>query len=189
MKTIALHIKHMVCDRCIRVVREELEKLGARVHRIRLGEAIVSADDIESTLPRIRHALLANGFELLENHKAMLVEEIKTLIISLVHSPSVILPRSFSGMISSKLGYEYRYLSSLFSSLENVTIERYIILQKIERAKELLVYGEDSLSEIAHRLRYSSVQHLSQQFKQVTGFTPTAFKRLKGDRRKSLDAV
>ena len=189
-ETTVLHIKNMVCDRCIRVVREELENLGLSVRSVRLGEAVIAAKGVEKKFDRVREILEKNGFELLGDKKAKLVERIKTVIIRLIHAPDDGKPNvNFSTAIARELGYDYPYLSRLFSSVENLTIERFIILQKIERAKELLVYGELTLSEISYRLRYSSVQHLSNQFKQVTGFTPTSFRRMKGQKRKPIDQV
>ena len=182
-----LHIKNMVCPRCGRVVREELENLGLQVQQVELGRAVVCSKG-ELPLQQIREALEAAGFELLEDQKARLVEQIKNLIIDLVHHHPKELQVNYSDYIAERIGREYHYLSQLFSQLENVTIERYIILQKIERVKELLVYGELTLSEIAWQLHYSSVAHISSQFKQVTGFTPTEFKKLKGH-RKGLDQV
>jgi AraC family transcriptional regulator len=180
-----LAIKNMVCARCVRVVKEELEKLGLEVEDVELGEATVSG---EVNREAIKAALAQAGFELLEDKKARLVEQIKNFIIWLVQHPEA-RNYNYSDQISEHLGKDYHYLSQLFSASENVTIEKYIILQKIERVKEWLVYDELSLSEMAYELGYSSVAHLSNQFKQVTGFTPTAFKKLKGHNRKALDEV
>ena len=188
-ETVTLHVKNMVCNRCIRVVREELRKIGIDVRDVQLGEVVVAAKGLEKKLDSVEKVLEENGFELIDDKKAQLVEQIKTVIISLIHHSDGENTRlKYSQYLAQKMGYEYHHLSKLFSSIENVTIERFIILQKIERVKELLVYGEITLSEIAYRLRYSSVQHLSNQFKQVTGFTPTAFQRIKG-MRKPLDQV
>jgi len=180
-----LAIKNMVCQRCVRVVKEELEKLGLEVKEIDLGEATVfgKADPEE-----IKQVLADAGFELLEDKKARQVEQIKNYIIQLIQEPET-RNLNYSDLIAEHLGRDYHYLSQLFSSSENVTIERYIILQKIEKVKEWLVYDELSLSEMAYKLGYSSVAHLSSQFKQVTGFTPTAFKKLKAHNRKPLDEV
>ncbi len=185
-----LYVKNMVCDRCIRIVREELEKLGLDVRSIRLGEVVVAANDTLNMV-RIRGVLKENGFELIDDKKVKIIEQIKTLIINLVHhgnsgkSPAI----NYSSYIAQEVGHDYHYLSGLFSSIENTTIEKYLILQKIERVKELLVYNEMTLSEIAHQVGYSSVQHLSNQFKKVTGFTPTYFKTIKENKRKPLDKV
>lgn len=175
--TTTLHIKNMVCSRCIRVVREELEALGLNVERITLGEVVVEETE-HLSMAALRERLQANGFELLESEKAKLVEVIKTLVIELVQSEDLSeMQGNLSEVIAKRVGRDYAALSHLFSSVEAVTIERYFILQKIERAKELLTYGERSASEIAYSLGYSSPAHLSRQFKQETGSTPSEFKR------------
>ncbi|MFC5271963.1 AraC family transcriptional regulator [Adhaeribacter terreus] len=180
-----LAIKNMVCQRCVRVVKDELEKLGLEVNEIALGEATVTGN---ADREQIKNVLAEAGFELLEDKKARQVEQIKNYIIQLIQEPESRL-QNYSDLIAEHLDKDYHYLSQLFSSSENVTIERYIILQKIEKVKEWLVYDELSLSEMAYKLGYSSVAHLSSQFKQVTGFTPTAFKKLKAHNRKPLDEV
>lgn len=180
-----LAIKNMVCARCVRVVKEELEKLGLSVQEIELGEAKVSGN---ATPEQIKTALAAAGFELLEDKKARTIEQIKNYIIQLIQDPEN-RTANYSDLIAEHLNKDYHYLSQLFSATENVTIEKYIILQKIERVKEWLVYDELSLSEIAYKLGYSSVAHLSSQFKQITGFTPTAFKNLKNHNRTALDEI
>jgi AraC family transcriptional regulator len=185
-----LYVKNMVCDRCIRIVKEELEKIGLDVRSIRLGEVVIAANDMPDMV-RIRNVLEKNGFELIDDKKVKIIEQIKTLIINLVHhgnsgkSPAI----NYSAYIAQEVGHEYHYLSGLFSSIENTTIEKYLILQKIERVKELLVYNEMTLSEIAYQMGYSSVQHLSNQFKKVTGFTPSYFKTIKENKRIPLDKV
>ena len=180
-----LAIKNMVCARCVRVVKEELEKLGLTVNEVQLGEATVTGNADQE---EIKNALAAAGFELLEDKKARLIEQVKNYIIQLVQDPES-RTANYSDLISEHIHKDYHYLSQLFSATENVTIEKYIILQKIERVKEWLVYDELSLSEMAYKLGYSSVAHLSSQFKQVTGFTPTTFKNLKAHNRKPLDEV
>ncbi len=184
-----LHIKNMVCDRCIRVVREELEGLGLTVADVQLGRAEVLPPATGLDLSEVNRTLEANGFELLQDHQTQLVNRIKTTILDLIHSDGLEeLHFNYSYYISQNIGRSYSYLSSLFSQVENLTIEKYFILQKIEKVKELLVYDELTLSEIAYRLGYSSSQHLSGQFKVVTGLTPTAFRHGKGKRR-PLDQV
>ena len=196
--TSRLLIKNMVCNRCIKVVKEELEKLGLDVRSIVLGEVVV--DGIFENLPigKIKAALEDNGFELIEDKKAKLIEQIKLAILELVRNDADKFPADvkYSNLLTGKAGYiiknigmDYHYLSSLFSSVENITIEQYIILQKIERAKELLKYGELTLSEIAFKLGYSSVQHLSNQFKKVTGLTASQFKNMTENIRKPLDKL
>lgn len=174
--TTTLHIKNMVCSRCIRVVHEELTQLGLHVERVALGEVIVEGTDLNTAA--IRERLHENGFELLETESAKLVEMVKTVIIELAQSDDLSeLEENLSDILAKRTHRDYAALSHLFSSVEALTIERYFILQKIERVKELLTYDELSASEIAYKLGYSSPAHLSRQFKQETGFTPTEFKR------------
>ncbi|GHA55165.1 AraC family transcriptional regulator [Pontibacter akesuensis] len=190
MATIKINIKNMVCDRCKRVVAEELENLGYTVLQVGLGEAELSTTNATVDLERVREVLEVNGFELLDDRKTQLIEKVKLAIIELVHrageQDSHI---NTSSYIADKVGLDYNYVSTLFSSSEGITIEKYLILQRIERAKELLVYDELNLKEIAFQLGYSSVAHLSSQFKKVTGLTPSHFKQIKDDRRKTLDKV
>lgn len=183
-----LHIKNMVCARCIRVVQEELSEIGLKVTSIHLGEA-----DVQSSNPidksQISTVLERAGFELLEDKNIRMVERIKALLINQIHHSSGELNVNYSDYIAKEIGKDYSYLSSLFSSIENITIEKFIILQKIERVKEWLIYDELTLSEMAFKLGYSSVAHLSGQFKQVTGLTPSAFKKEKKNSRKFLDQI
>ena len=186
-----LYIKNMVCDRCIRVVREEFDKLGIGLSHIELGEVETKANLDEAQLIGVRHSLKASGFELLDDKRAALTENIRTLIIEEVqylkgNKPAAV---NFSDYLSQKTGYEYSYLSNLFSSETGQTIEQYIIAQKVEKVKEWLSYNELSLSEMAWRLSYSSAAHLSNQFKKVTGMTPGEFKKSNTLARKTLDRV
>ena len=185
-----LHIKNMVCDRCIRVVKEELEKLGYKTENVILGEAQISSDKQIDT-DKIKNTLEENGFELIDDKQAKLIEEIKIALIDLIHNKSAneLEKMSLSKFLSEKFHHSYQHISSLFSSKEGITIEKYFIDQKIEKAKELLVYNELTLSEISYQLGYSSVQHLSNQFKKVTGFTPSEFKKLRVKKRLPLDKV
>ena len=188
--TKTIYIKNMVCDRCIKVIKEEIEKLGFSVSKIKLGEVTIeSSKNLNTEI--IKEILNKNGFELLDNKQFKLIEKIKIFIIEYIHykSEEIGAQEKLSDYISKKMGYSYQYLSNLFSSLENHTIENYIINQRIEKAKELLVYNQLTLSEISYRLGYSSVQYLSSQFKKVTGFTPTKFKKLKYKKRVPLDKV
>jgi AraC-like DNA-binding protein len=186
-----LHVKNMVCPRCIRVVREELEKLGITVTDITLGEVKVKYDMEQISQDAISKTLLDNGFELLIDKKAKIIEHIKNYIINLIHYDDLekYEQSNFSDLLEKELNLDYHYLTSLFSSVENITIEHFIILQKIEKAKELLKYGELTLSEIAFKLGYKSVQHLSNQFKKVTGLTASQFQKMTSDLRKPLDSV
>lgn len=190
MGTLKLYIKNMVCDRCNKVVAQELAALGYHVLQVSLGEAEISSPDNRFDVEKIRKVLIENGFELLDDRKTKLIEQIKLAIIELVHRQGEAdLHINTSDYLSEKIGMEYSYLSSLFSAHEGITIERYLILQRIERVKELLVYNELSLKEIAYQLGYSSVAHLSNQFKKVTGLTPSYFKEIKENKRKTIDKV
>jgi AraC family transcriptional regulator len=184
-----LHIKNMVCPRCIRVVREELLKLGLHVVRIELGEVEIRQQPDDGLRDKVKSILEENGFALIEDQKMKIIESIKRSIIEHIYdereNPSK--RTSLSRYLSKKIGYDYNYLSTLFSTIEGTTIEKYFIHQRIERVKELLKYEELTLSEIAYRLHYSSAQHLSGQFKQITGFSPTEFKNLVGNHRKPID--
>lgn len=185
-----LYIKNMVCDRCIRVVREELTKLKLDVRSVALGEVVLTGQANKLPMEKIRSVLRDNGFELIEDRKAKTIERVKLAILELVRGGDEEEKRlKYSEHLSEKLGLDYNYLSTLFSSVESVTIEQYIILQKIERVKELLKYGELTLTEIAYMLGYSSVQHLSNQFKHVTGLTPSDFKAMAAPARRPLDHI
>jgi AraC-like DNA-binding protein len=187
--TTTLHIRNMVCDRCIRVVREELEALHIDIRRITLGEAMVAGKLSPERLREIREALERNGFELIEDRRVRTVERIKLAALKLARNDDPERKRTASAFIAAELGQDYHSLSTLFTSMESITIEQFIILQKIERVKELLKYGELTLSEIAYRLGYSSVAHLSNQFKKVTGMTPSQFKKMITSTRTPLDRV
>ena len=180
----------MVCDRCIRVVNEELTRLGYEVKKIRLGEAVIYSSKKQINLAEIRQTLIENGFDLVDDRNSKLIEKIKVLIIDKIHHKNEKLGKiSFSKYLSNELGINYSHLSSVFSSCESTTIEKFIIRQKIEKVKELLTYDELTLSEIAFDLGYSSVQHLSNQFKQITGLNPSYFKKIKEKRRIPLDRL
>lgn len=184
-----LYIRNMVCNRCIMVVKDELKKLGFEPLRVQLGEVEVNKELSAAELSTFKNRLGELGFELIDDSKSKLIEKIKLLVIQLIHHSDGQKDQNYSEYIASKLNKEYNYLSHLFSEVEGTTIEKYIINQKIERVKELLVYNELTLSEIAYSLGYSSVAHLSGQFRKVTGLTPSYFKQLKENRRKPLDKV
>ncbi len=185
-----LYIRNMVCNRCIRVIEEEFEKLDLNIESISLGEVKIKEHPDQEKIDEIRNVLDANGFELIEDRKMKTIEQIKILIIDLIRDEEKIAGKiNISDFLSEKMNSDYHSLSTLFSSIENITIEHYFILQKIERAKELLKYGELTLSEIAFRLGYSSVAHLSAQFKKVTGMNANQFKALTENTRKPLDEV
>lgn len=184
-----LHIKNMVCNRCIMVVNDELEKLGLRPISIELGEVVLNKELSDIQKAQVKTALEKVGFELIDNRKGQLIERAKTLLIELVHRQNNELRTNLSDYLSQQLGHDYSSLSTLFSEVEGTTIEKFYIAQKIERVKELLVYDELSLSEIAHLLNYSSVSHLSNQFKKITGLTPSHFKQIGAVKRKPLDEL
>jgi AraC-like DNA-binding protein len=180
----------MVCQRCIKVVNDEFAKLNLTIETIELGKVSIASLLSPMQINQIRTVLDKNGFELIDDKKSKIIDRIKTLIIEKIHhtnEPDVLV--NSSAYIASQLGYDYSYLSHLFSSVEGSTIEKYIINQKIEKAKELLVYNELTLNEISYQLGYSSVQHLSNQFKKITGLSPSHFKKLKENKRKPLDWV
>ncbi len=185
-----LFIKNMVCNRCILVVEGELKKLNIPFSSIILGEIQLNTTLQTKQKTSLSKALEALGFEIIDDKKSRLIEQIKNFIIDLVHHHNHFeLKNNLSELLSQKLHHDYNYLSNLFSEVEGTTIEKYFIAQKIEKVKELLVYDELSLSEIATQLNYSSVAYLSNQFKKVTGLTPSHFKQIKADKRKPLDQV
>ncbi len=179
----------MVCNRCIMVVQQVLDKLGLKAKNVKLGEVTLDMDLSNVEKDTLDKALTSMGFELIDDKKSRLIEKIKTIIIDLVHYQNGEIKYNLSEMLSKEMQHDYHYLSNLFSEVEGTTIEKYFIAQKIEKVKELLVYDELSLSEIAFRLQYSSVAYLSNQFKKVTGLTPSYFKQIKADKRKPLDEV
>ena len=172
----------MVSLRCKMLVKSELEKLNLPYSMVELGEAEVTENITKEQHQQLREALLASGLELMEDKKSILIEKIKNIIVEMVHYSEEPPATNFSDYLSEKLDYDYNYLSNLFSEVKGTTIGHYIISHKIERAKELLMYNELTLSEIAHKLHYSSVSHLSNQFKKVTGLTPSFFKKMKHKR-------
>lgn len=184
-----LYVKNMVCNRCITAVKNVLDELNFQYSSLQLGEVALSEEPTNGQLHALKERLQQLGFELLDDTKKKLIEKIKTIIIEHVHYREGDDRYNLSEILSSKLHKDYSHLSHLFSEVEGITIEKYLISQKIERIKELLVYDELSLNEIAHKLGYSSVAHLSTQFKKVTGLTPTHFKKLGGIHRKTLDNV
>lgn len=184
-----VYIKNMVCIRCKMVVKNELEKLGLHYSFVELGEALVEEEATKEQLEILNSALLKNGLEILEDNRHILVERIKTIIIELVHYRDDQIKVNLSNFLSDKLGYNYTYLANLFSELVGTTIESYYLNHKIERVKELLVYDELNLTEIAYKMHYSSVAHLSNQFKKMTGLTPSHFRNLKINRRNTLGTI
>lgn len=185
-----LQVKNMVCNRCIKTVSNIFQQENVTPQSVELGIVRLTEDLTGDKEKRIRQALVAEGFEWLDDQKTKQVAEIKRIIIELVHYGELDeMNKNLSDYLSEKLHKDYHYISQLFSSIENTTIEQYFILQKIEKVKEWLVYNEYTLSEMAYKLGYSSVAHLSGQFKKVTGFTPSQFRDLKDHHRKPLDKV
>jgi len=179
----------MVSIRCKMVLKSELKKLGLHYTNVQLGEVEVMETMTTLQRQKLKTGLLKSGLELMEDKKAVLIERIKNVIVEMVHYSDEIPKINFSEYLSEKLNYDYTYMANLFSETEGTTIEHYILLHKIERVKELIIYDELNLTEIAWKLHYSSVAHLSNQFKKITGLTPSFFKALKVKRRQNLDNV
>lgn len=179
----------MVCNRCKTAVQNEFEKIGVYPIAVELGEVETTEEITQLQLSELENSLKQIGFELIDDKKSRLIEQIKTEIIRLVHHSEEIENTNLSTILSDKLHYEYNYLSNLFSEVEGTTIEKYFISQRIEKVKELLVYDELSLSEIADQLGYSSAAYLSSQFKKITGLTPTFYKSLKETKRRNIDEL
>jgi AraC-like DNA-binding protein len=178
----------MVSSRCKMLVKEELTKLG--LHNIvDMGVADIMEDITPVMREQIRVALLRSGLELMDDRKAVLIEKIKNVIIEMIHYTDDLLKVNFSDYLSEKLNYDYTYLANLFSEVQGITIEKFIISHKIERVKELIIYDELNLTEIAWKMHYSSVAHLSNQFKKITGLTPSHFKKLKNKRRCPIEEI
>ncbi len=182
-----LHIKYMVSLRCKMVVKDELRKLGINYSNISLGQVELAEEINRSQLEDLRTALKQSGLELMDDKKSVLIEKIKDVVIEMVHYEDELPKVNFSDFLTEKLGYNYTYLANLFSETEGTTIEHFIIIHKIERVKELIIYDELNLTEIAWKLHYSSVSHLSNQFKKITGLTPSFFKSLKNKKRSNLE--
>ncbi len=177
----------MVSIRCKMMVKSELDKLGLHYIMVDLGEVEVKENITAEQRDQLKIALLKSGLELMDDKKAILIEKIKNVIIEMVHYADEFPKINFSDYLSGKLHYDYTYLANLFSEVTGITIEHFIIAHKIERVKELLLYDELNLTQISYKLNYSSVSHLSKQFKKVTGLTPTFYKQLKHKKRDTLD--
>ena len=191
MNSELLLVKNMVCDRCIKTVERTLDRLSIKYQHVILGEIHLLEKLSASQRTMLSDSLSEEGFEVIDNHISGIVEKIKKIVIRRARSEEAGREKkiNLSNLLSEKLNYEYTYLSSLFSAVEGRTIENYFIEQRIERAKELIVYGRKSLSEIAFELDYSSTAHLSSQFKKVTGLSPSHFKEVGASKRKALDKV
>ncbi|MEI3155427.1 MAG: helix-turn-helix domain-containing protein [Odoribacter sp.] len=184
-----IFIKNMVCNRCIMVVSEVLKSLEFTPLHVELGKATVHEQLTPNNLEVIKKALEKLGFQLIDDKRQRIIEQIRTAVIELVHYENNLSKLKLSEYLKDKCNYDYSFLSKLFSEVTGNSIERYYIAQKVERIKELLIYGELSISEIANQLQYSSVAHLSTQFRNVTGMSPSKFRLLKDQKREPLDEV
>jgi len=184
-----LYIKNMVCPRCVTAVRNELEQMNLIVNSVELGEAEIANELTPEEHKHLEQSLKKLGFEIIEDRKSRIIEQVKNEIVYLVHHSDEILKTNLSSWLAERLNYDYTYLSNLFSEVEATTIEKYYISQRIEKVKELLVYDELSLAEIADALGYSSAAYLSSQFKKVTGLTPTFYKSVKETKRRNIDEL
>lgn len=174
-----LYIKYMVSLRCKMLVRDTFKKLGLHYVSVNLGEVNLLEDISDRQREKLKNILLKSGLELMDDKKAILIERIKNVIVEMVHYADDLPKTNFSDFLSEKLNYDYTYLANIFSETQGITIEHFIINHKIEKVKELIIYNELNLSEIAWKLRYSSAAHLSAQFKKITGLTPSYFRSLK----------
>lgn len=181
-----LYIKYMVSLRCKMVVKEELENLGLRYVSVDLGVAEIMEDITQEQQEQLKNNLLRSGLELLDDKKSILIEKIKNVVIEMIHYTDELPKINYSEYISEKLNLDYTYLANIFSEVKGITIQHFIIINKIEKVKELLLYDELDLTEISYRLKYSSVAHLSSQFKKITGLSPTYYKLLKHKRESVL---
>lgn len=186
-RVVKLYIKYMVSNRCKLAVKEELRKLGLHFIVVELGEIDIMEDISEVQRDIFKAALLDYGLELMDDKRAVLIEKVKNIIIEMIHHSDEVPKMNVSDILSKKLDYNYTYLANLFSEVQGTTIEQFIILHKIERIKELIIYDELNITEIAWKMNYSSVAHLSNQFKKITGLSPTHFKQLKDKRRSPIE--
>lgn len=184
-----LFIKYMVSNRCKMAVKEELQKMGLHFVVVDLGEVDIMETLSLAQREQLKKGLLDSGLELMDDKKAVLIEKIKNVIIEMVHYSEEVIKVNFSNFLSDKLQHDYTYLSNLFSEVQGSTIEHFIIAHKTERIKELIIYGELNITEIAWKMNYSSVAHLSSQFKKVTGLSPSHFKKLKNKRRQPIEEI
>lgn len=182
-----LYIKYMVSLRCKMVVKEELQKLGLHYVILDLGMAEILEEITPEQRNQLKENLLKSGLELMDDKRSILIEQIKNVIIEMIHYSDELPEVNYSDYISEKLHHDYTYLSNLFSEVKGITIQQFIIIHKIEKVKELLLYDELNLTEISYKLNYSSVAHLSTQFKKITGLTPSYYKQLKQKRSSNLE--
>ncbi len=179
----------MVSERCKTAVKETLRSLGLHFVVVDLGEVDIMENITLEERDQIRQSLLAAGLELMDDKRAVLIEKIKNAIVEMVHHTQESIKVNFSDYLSAKLNHDYTYLANLFSEVQGTTIEQFVIAHKIERIKELIIYGELNITEIAYKMNYSSVAHLSNQFKKMTGLTPSHFKQLKDKRRSPIEEI
>ena len=184
-----LYIKYMVSNRCKMAVKEELKKLGLHFIVVDLGEVEIMETITLEQRDKLKLSLIDSGLELMDDKRAVLIEKIKNTIIDMVHHSDEMIKTNFSDYLSEKLNHDYTYLANLFSEVQGSTIEHFIINHKIERIKELIIYDELNITEIAWKMNYSSVAHLSNQFKKVTGLSPSHFKQLKDKRRSQIEDI
>ena len=184
-----LYIKYMVSDRCKMAVKEILKKLGIHVIQVELGVVEILNELPDNTILQLKNALLLLGFELIEDRRAILIERIKNTVIEMVHHSDDMLKVNFSDYLSEKMNYDYTYLANIFSEVQGTSIEHFIITHKVERIKEFIIYDELSITEIAYKMNYSSLAHLSSQFKRITGLTPSYFRKLKLKRLEPIENI
>jgi len=184
-----LFIKYMVSARCKLVVKEALKQTGLHFIVVGLGEVEIMETISDEQREQFKISLLESGLELMDDKRSILIEKIKNIIIQMVHHAEEVIKVNFSNYLSEKLNHDYTYMSNLFSEVQGTTIEQFIIFHKIERIKELIIYNELSITQIAWKMNYSSVAHLSNQFKKVTGLSPTHFKQLKDKRRNPIEEI
>ena len=187
--SLKLYIKYMVSNRCKMAVKDELRKLGLHFIFVDLGEVEIMEDISMEQRAQLKMDLLSAGLELIDDKRGVLIEKIKNVIIEMVHHSDEIMKINFSNFLSEKLHHDYTYLANLFSEVQGTTIEQFIISHKVERIKELIIYGELNITEISWKMNYSSVAHLSNQFKKVTGLSPSHFKQLKDKRRSPIEEI
>jgi len=188
-RILKLYIKYMVSNRCKIAVSDALKKLKLHFIVVDLGEVDIMENINEEQRAQLKLELLDSGLELMDDKRAMLIEKIKNVIIEMVHYSEEAIKVNFSDYLSEKLNHDYTYLANLFSEVQGTTIEQFIIVHKIERIKELIIYGELNITEIAWKMNYSSVAHLSNQFKKVTGLSPSHFKQMKDKRRSPIEEI
>lgn len=179
----------MVSTRCKMAVKEELKKQGLHFMVVDLGEVEIMENITIEQREQLKAALLLSGLELMDDKRAVLIERIKNVIVQMVHHSDEVVKVNFSNFLSEKLNHDYTYLANLFSEVQGTTIEQFLISHKVERIKELIIYGELNITEIAWKMNYSSVAHLSNQFKKVTGLSPSHFKQLKDKRRSPIEDI